>query len=240
MKRVAIVQSNYIPWKGYFDLINMVDEFILYDDVQYTKRDWRNRNLLKTKNGAQWITIPISHESPSQKICETRTIDSIWRRKHWRSICHWYPKAAFFKTYKDVFEELYMGYDEVYLSEINYSFIHAIDRILGIETKLSRSQDYELVEGKTEKLVHLCKQAGATEYLSGPAAKAYLDVSLFTAEEIGVSWMDYDGYPQYRQLFCPPFVHNVSIIDLILNEGARGARRCMLSFKQSEDISSDD
>jgi hypothetical protein len=217
----------------------MVDEFILYDDVQYTRRDWRNRNLLKTDSGTQWLTIPVLHSSFVQTIRETRAVDSIWRRKHWRSICHWYPKARYFKTYKEVFEELYMAYDEVYLSEINYSFIHAINRILGIETKLSRSQDYELVEGKTEKLVHLCRQAGATEYLSGPAAKAYLDVSLFTAEGISVLWMSYDSYPQYRQLFCPPFIHNVSIIDLILNEGAKGARRCMLSFKQSEDISSD-
>jgi hypothetical protein len=237
MKRVAIVQSNYIPWKGYFDLINMVDEFILYDNVQYTRRDWRNRNLLKTKNGARWVTIPVIHTSLSQEIRETRTANSIWRRKHWESICHSYAKAAFFKTYKEMFEELYMGDDEVYLSQINYTFIRAINNILGITTKISRSGDYELTEaGKTERLVRLCKQAGATEYLSGPAAKAYLDESLFTAEGISVSWMNYNGYPEYRQLFCPPFIHNVSIIDLVLNEGAEGAKRCMLSFKQNKDI----
>jgi len=240
MKWVAIVQSNYIPWKGYFDLINMVDEFILYDDVQYTKGDWRNRNLIKTKNGAQWVTIPVFHESLSQKICETRTINNIWRRKHWRSICQWYSKAALFKTYREIFEELYMGSNEVYLSEINYTFIRAINNILGITTKISRSADYELINaGKTKRLTHLCKQTGATEYLSGPAAKAYLDESIFAAEGISVSWMNYDGYSEYRQLFCPPFIHNVSVVDLVLNEGAEGAKRCMLSFKQNEDISCD-
>jgi hypothetical protein len=239
MKRVAIVQSNYIPWKGYFDLINMVDEFILYDDVQYTKNDWRNRNLLKTQNGTQWITIPVSCKSRTQRIRETRTINNYWRRKHWASVCHWYAKAAFLKKYREIFEELYLGDDEAYLSRINAAFIRAINGILGINTKISWSADYELVEGKTEKLVHLCKQAGATEYLTGPAARDYLDKSLFQAEGIRVSWMSYEGYPQYRQLFCPPFIHNVSIVDLILNEGADGAKRCMLSFKKKEDVSFD-
>lgn len=172
MKRVAIVQSNYIPWKGYFDLINMVDEFILYDDVQYTTQDWRNRNLLKTSNGTQWLTIPVAHKFRSQKIHETRTISNDWRRKHWRSIYHLYSKAAFFKTYKEILEELYMGNNETYLSEINRMFIHAIKNILDIRTEISRSEDYELIEGKTAKIVHLCKQTGATEFLVGPAAKA--------------------------------------------------------------------
>lgn len=239
MKRVAIVQSNYIPWKGYFDLINMADEFILYDDVQYTTRDWRNRNLVKTKNGTQWLTVPVAHKSRSQKIRETRTISNVWRDKHWKSICHWYSKAAFFKTYRELLRGLYMGGDETYLSEINRTFICAINSILDIKTEISRSADYELIEGKTERLVDLCKQAGATEYLSGPAAKAYLDESLFAAEGIRVSWMSYDGYPEYRQLFCPPFIHSVSIVDLILNEGADGAKRCMLSFEQNEDTSRD-
>jgi hypothetical protein len=237
MKRVAMVQSNYIPWKGYFDLINMVDEFILYDNVQYTIRGWRNRNLLKTSNGTQWLTIPVSHKPIHQAIREIQTVNDHWRLKHWKNICHWYSKAAFFKTYKEILEELYMGNKETYLSEINRTFIHAIMNILDIRTKISRSGDYELIEGKTEKVVHLCKQTGATEFLSGPTAKAYTDESLFAAEGISVSWMSYEGYPEYRQLFCPPFIHNVTILDLILNEGAEGAKRCMLSFKQNEDIS---
>jgi len=235
MKRVAILQSNYVPWKGYFDLINMVDEFILYDCVQYTNRDWRNRNRLKTQEGTQWITVPVIQESRSQKICDTQVLDDKWRRKHWMSICQWYRKAEFFETYKDALEELYMGDDSTYLSEINRRFIESINGMLGIATKISRSRDYELAEGKTEKLVHLCRQAGATEYLSGAAARSYIDDALFEAQGITVSYMSYDGYSEYRQLFCPPFVHSVTILDLILNEGAEGARRHMLSFKQDKD-----
>jgi hypothetical protein len=142
--------------------------------------------------------------------------------------------------YKEMFEELYMGSDEVYLSEINYTFIRAINNILGIRTKISRSRDYELTKAdKTARGVDLCKQARATEYLSGPAAKAYLDESVYAAAGISVLWMNYDGYPEYRQLFCPPFIHNVSIVDLIFNEGAKGAKRCMLSFTKKEGVSND-
>jgi hypothetical protein len=109
--------------------------------------------------------------------------------------------------------------------------MNAINSILGITTKISQSTDYELIEGKTERIVHLCRQAGATDFLVGPAAKAYLDESLFEAMGITVSYMSYDGYTEYHQLFCPPFIHTVSILDLILNEGAAGARKHMLSFK---------
>jgi hypothetical protein len=232
MKRVAIVRSNYLPWKGYFDLINMVDEFILYDDVQYTTRDWRNRNLLKTQNGTQWITIPVVNKSRTHKICETQTVDGKWRLKHWKSICHWYSRSAFFAEYKEAFEKLYLDNEEVFLSAINFMFINKINEILDIKTTISCSGDYELLEGKTEKLVHLCKQAGATEYLSGPSAKDYLEEPLYEKAGIKVTWMDYEGYPEYRQLFCPPFIHNVSIIDLIFNEGAKGAKKYMLSFRK--------
>ena len=227
-RKVAILQSNYIPWKGYFDLINMVDEFVLYDDVQYTKSDWRNRNRIKTRNGAQWITIPVSQESLSQRICDTKVANRRWREKHWKSICQWYPKAPFFKTYKGIFEDLYLGDNESYLSRINYTFITAVNGILGIGTKVSWSVDYDVVEGRTKRLVNLCKQTGATEYISGPAARNYIEEDLFDNEGICVSYMDYSGYPEYDQLF-PPFEHSVSIIDLIFNKGP-DAPKYMKSF----------
>jgi hypothetical protein len=230
VKRIAVVQSNYIPWKGYFDLINMVDEFILYDQVQYTKSDWRNRNRIKTDKGAKWITIPVIHECRDKMICETEVFKDIWRRKHCRFIRRYYRRARFFGLYEEILERLYLEDDETSLSRINFKFITAIAEILGIQTVISWSMDYHLVEGRSERLVALCKQAGASEYLSGPAAKNYLDEDLFKKEGIRVIWMDYTGYPEYRQLFCPPFIHEVSIIDLLLNEGAEGARKHMLSF----------
>lgn len=218
-KKVAILQSNYIPWKGYFDLINMVDEFILYDDMQYTRRDWRNRNKIKTQNGLQWLTIPVEIKGKYfQKINETIISDKDWGKSHWASICHNYSKTPYFKEYKEIFEELYMNNSEIHLSQINYKFIRTINEILSIKTKISWSSDYKLEEGKTERLVGLCVAANGTEYISGPAAKDYIDEKLFEAEKIKLTWMDYSGYKEYNQLY-PPFEHGVSVLDLIFNLG---------------------
>jgi len=229
VKKVAILQSNYIPWKGYFDLINMVDEFILYDDMQYTKNDWRNRNKIKTPEGTIWLTIPV-RSNYQQKIKDTCVSYPGWNRKHWKSIGQCYSKAKCFHAYRELFEDLYMGADEKLLSRINYRFLTAICAELGIDTRISWSMDYSLTEVKTERLVNLCKQAGATEYLSGPSAKGYMDEELFRKEDIKLSWMEYSGYPEYGQLY-PPFDHYVSVIDLILNEGA-DAPKYMRSFSR--------
>jgi WbqC-like protein len=228
-KTIAVVQSNYIPWRGYFDLINSVDEFILYDDVQYTIRDWRNRNIIKTSSGPLWLTIPVQVKGKYfQKIKDTRISDPAWGRKHWASIMHSYSRAKYFAMQKELFEELYLQADDELLSHINYRFIVAICRILGIRTTISWSMDYDLIGDKTERLIHLCQQAGATAYLSGPSAKAYLDEDLFRKEGIVVSYMDYSGYRQYTQLY-PPFQPQVSIIDLIFNEGPNATNH-MKSF----------
>ena len=228
-KTIAVVQSNYIPWRGYFDLINSVDEFILYDDVQYTIRDWRNRNIIKTSSGPLWLTIPVEVKGKYfQKIKDTRISDPTWRRRHWATIVHSYSRAKYFPMQKELFEELYLQADDKLLSHVNYHFIIAICRILGIRTTISWSMDYNLNGDKTERLVDLCKQSGATKYISGPAAKAYLNEDLFKSEGIAVSYMDYSGYPEYMQLY-PPFLSQVSIIDLIFNEGPQ-ATDYMKSF----------
>jgi hypothetical protein len=228
-KKVAIVQSNYIPWKGYFDLINAVDEFILYDDMQYTRRDWRNRNLIKTSRGLMWLTIPVQVKGKYyQTIRETQVSDSSWRDDHWRSLITNYSKAKYFHDYRDEFEELYLNCQETALSQVNFRFLTAICRILGITTQLSWSMDYRLVEGKTEKLVDLCLQSGAREYISGPTAKNYMDELLFEQAGIQLTYFDYSDYPEYDQLF-PPFEHGVSILDLIFNKG-RAATQFMKIF----------
>jgi hypothetical protein len=228
-KKIAIVQSNYIPWKGYFDLINSVDEFILFDDVQYTRRDWRNRNRIKTPHGLMWLTIPIEVNGKYfQKIRETAVSDPSWNRKHWQSILHNYSKAKYFHTFEEQFHDLYLASNEKSLSQINYRFLTAICQMLGITTKISWSMDYHLIEGKTERLIDLCKQAGATKYISSPTAKSYIDEELFKNEDLELRYIDYTGYPEYDQLF-PPFEHTVSIIDLIFNEGPH-ATKFMKSF----------
>ena len=232
-KKVAVIQSSYIPWKGYFDIINSVDEFILFDDMQYTKRDWRNRNIIKSPQGPIWLTIAVEVKGKfDQKIRETVVSDPEWNTTHWKSIAHNYARAKYFFEYKDMFEALYLGCTEKYLSRINYRFLSAVCMILSIKTKLSWSMDYPLIEGKTERLIDLCKKAGATDYLSGPSAKGYLDEELFAKEGMGLSFMDYSSYPEYAQ-FYPPFTHQVSILDLIFNEGPN-AKKYMLSFKEAK------
>ena len=221
-KKVAILQSNYIPWKGYFDIISSVDEFIFYDEVQYTKNDWRNRNLIKTNNGLQWLSIPVmtkGHLTNSTKICDATIKDSSWAKKHWQTIYQFYRKAPYFNKYSEVFAELYdLAEKEEKLCRVNYLFIQQILKILNINTKISFSQDYGLIQGKTERLVDLVTKANGNEYLSGPAAKSYIDKSLFDKANITLSWINYEGYKEYPQLY-PPFKHQVSIIDLIFNCG---------------------
>ncbi len=217
-KKIAILQSNYIPWKGYFDLINMVDEFIFYDNVQYTKNDWRNRNRIKTNQGVQWLTIPVRIESLSQTIMDTQVANSNWNRKHWTAISNNYSKAKYFSDYKERFESLYMNLDVKLLCEINYKFIQEICKLLGIKTKLSCSSSFNLIGEKTERLVNICKELRASCYVTGPSAKNYLDESLFTLNGIKIEYIDYSNYPEYNQLHGA-FVHEVSVIDLLFNEG---------------------
>lgn len=219
MKKVAILQSNYIPWKGNFDLIGKVDEFILYDDMQFTRRDWRNRNKIKTANGLLWLTIPVVNDDYYQKINATKVVDGQWATKHLKTLKASYAKAPYFKKYDGWLTDLYeQAGKEEYLSKINYLFLVAICDFLKIKTKISWSSDYEMIEGKTERLIDLVLKAGGQEYISGPAAKDYIVPELFDEANVKLTWMDYAGYPEYHQLY-PPFEHGVSILDLILNEG---------------------
>jgi hypothetical protein len=218
-KRIAISQSNYIPWKGYFDTINAMDEFVLYDDVQFTRRDWRNRNKIKTAAGVQWLTIPVLVKGKYlQKIKETLISDPTWAKTHWRSLEHAYARARHFDTCAPHFKALYDNPGSDRLSEINRAFIETACRLLGITTTLRWSSDYRLEDDRNDRLISICQQAGATDYYSGPAARSYLDESAFAACGIKVHWIDYSGYPEYPQLF-PPFDPYVSVLDLLFNVG---------------------
>jgi hypothetical protein len=226
---VAIVQSNYIPWKGYFDIINRVDEFMLFDDRQYTRRDWRNRNLIKTAQGVHWLTIPVHAKGRyEQRIDETMISDPEWAGRHWKTIASAYAAAPFFDQYREAIEALYKVSGEERLSDVNRRFLDAICGLLGIRTRLSWSTDYTAEGSRTERLVNLCQLAGATEYLSGPAARAYIEEDRFRDAGIELTYMDYSGYPEYPQLHGP-FEHGVSIVDLLFNTGP-DAHRYMKSF----------
>ncbi|MBP9926532.1 MAG: WbqC family protein [Cyclobacteriaceae bacterium] len=222
-KRVAIIQSNYIPWKGYFNIIKDVDEFVLLDDVQYTRRDWRNRNLIKTQYGLKWLTIPVEVKGNYQiKIKDVYTAGADWRLQHWNQIKDAYQHSAHFSSMAPFFQELYLGSEETNLSRINTMFIRLINSLLGIQTRLHESTSFETPAEKTARLVHICQSLDGTQYISGIAAKEYLNVSMFEEKGIGVVWTDYSHFREYTQQYLP-FEHGVSVVDLLFNEGSNAS-----------------
>ena len=223
VKRIAIVQSNYIPWKGYFDLIAAVDEFVFLDDVQYTRADWRNRNRIKTPHGPQWLTIPVG-DSVHRTIRQVAVADPECGHAHWKRLAANYSRAAHFEPVAQWLEPLYRETPWVGLSAINQRLIEAICRFLRIATRLVDSSACESGGGdRNERLAALCRQAGAGVYVSGPSARAYLDPAVFARAGVEVAWFDYAGYPVHPQLWGP-FVHEVSILDLLFNCGADAAQ----------------
>ena len=220
MKKVAILQSDYIPWKGYFDIIGMVDEFILYDDMQYTKRDWRNRNRIRTADGTKWITIPVETKGQFfQRIRDTRIADRSWAASHLKSLSLNYGRAPHFREIMDLLAPLYEKAGEMeFLSDVNRLFLEAVCGYLGIGTKITWSSDYTLQDGKTERLAGLVRDAGGSLYLSGPAAKDYIEDRVFEEAEIELRYMSYEGYPPYPQLFGE-FDPYVSVVDLLFMTG---------------------
>lgn len=243
-KRVAIVQSNYIPWKGYLDLIAAVDEFVLFDEVQYTRRDWRNRNRIKTQHGPQWLTIPVAvkgrYLSPIRDMVVS---DPEWNAKHWRTLSAAYARARCFRDIAPRLEQHYLACTQKHLSDVNRYLLAAVCKLLGIETPLRWSWEYpisaaaggdvELAKGRdlprSRRLAEICSQAGAAVYLSGPSAATYLQHEPFAERGIAIEYFDYSGYPPYEQTY-PPFDHHVSIVDLLFNTGI-DARRHLLCMR---------
>jgi hypothetical protein len=234
MKKIAIIQSNYIPWKGYFDIIARVDEFIFYDDVQYTRRDWRNRNLIKTSQGLKWLTIPVEVKGKfEQRICDAKINSSKWTDEHLKTIQHNYTKAKYYQENKDWLENLYeKAAKEKYLSQVNFLFIQEIMKFLEIKTQLKWSMDYHSSGSKTDRILDIAIKAKADVYLSGPSAKSYLQEEKFNQHGIQVEWMDYSGYPEYPQLY-PPFEHGVSILDLLFNAGPNSRKYLKYCYSET-------
>jgi hypothetical protein len=218
VRRVAINQSNYIPWKGYFDLIHDVDVFLFYDDVQFTKNDWRNRNLVKTPAGRQWLTIPVGTDL-NRRVCDVTLDDPRWQRKHWMTLSQLYARAPFFSHYRAFLEDVYLGHEWKGLSELNQFLIQAIAcDYLGIQTAFHQASEFPSAGQKQDRVLSLLESVGAGSYVSGPAAKAYLDPDRFREAGIELVWKDYSAYPEYPQ-FHPPFEHAVTILDLMLHVG---------------------
>jgi hypothetical protein len=216
--KVAVIQSNYIPWKGYFDIIHDVDLFVFYDDVQYTTNDWRNRNRINTPNGLIWLTVPVGTDS-NRLICEVQLPDRRWATKHWKTIEQCYSRAPHFRRYRDFFADVYTARHWPTLSELNQFLIKAISRdILGITTQFEDSRTFCPQGSRLERLLDLLTKIGASTYVSGPSARDYINPDAFRAANIDLVYKSYEGYPEYNQR-CKPFVHAVSIIDLLFNVG---------------------
>ena len=217
--RVAILQSGYIPWKGYFDIIGSVDVFVVYDDVQYSKNHWHNRNVIQTQAGPKWLTIPVSKGEAGFQSIDRVKVAQPFAQKHWRSIEQSYARAPFFERYRPWLAELYeeAGMLDL-LTAINRLFLREICNELNISTRIVLSSEMGVAGGQTERLVNICSALAADTYLSGPSARSYLDVDQFKAAGIEVEWMDYSGYPEYKQLHTP-FTHQVTVLDLLLNLG---------------------
>jgi hypothetical protein len=232
LKRVAILQSNYVPWKGYFDLIASVDEFVLYDDMQYTRRDWRNRNRIKTPGGLQWLTVPVQVKGRyEQTIRETLIDGAAWCESHWKALSLNYRRTPGFSATAAWLEPIYRQ-PWTHLSVLNRALIEAVCQRLDIPTRLSNSWDYELQAERSERLASICEQAGASVYVSGPAARDYLDESVFAHRGISVEWFSYGPYPEYPQPWGA-FEHGVSILDLLFCCGSEARRFALLPRRVS-------
>lgn len=219
MKKVAVLQSNYIPWKGYFDIINDVDLFIFYDDVQFTKNDWRNRNKIKTPTGTHWLTLPVGQQI-NRLICEVPLANNRWGRKHWKNLEQYYSKANFFNMYKEILRPIFIDMNWESLSDFNQYLIQYISQeFLGIKTTFCDSRKYVLSGKNSTRLLELLKQVNAGVYVTGPSAKSYIDEVAFAREKISIQYKDYSGYPAYAQLHGT-FIHEVSILDLLFNVGS--------------------
>ena len=222
--KIAISQSNYIPWKGYFDLIGLVDVFVIYDDVQYTHSDWRNRNIIKTSNGLSWLTIPINKKGRiKNSIAETKIANNFWIEKHLKSIEHNYKKSRFFDSNFDFVKDLYSGLNSEYLTEINSYFIQNICTKLNIRTKIINSSRFNKDGDRNSRLISICRQMGATSYLTTKKAKNYINAELFLSSGIKVEYISFDEYKTYEQCWGG-FEHKVSILDLFFNCGENSSK----------------
>lgn len=231
----VILQPSYIPWRGYFHQIQKADLFIFYDDVQYDKNGWRNRNRIKTRNGPLWLTIPVLHKGNVREqilIKDIRTdATKDWSRKHWATIQQAYSKAPFFKELLEPLQS-YFQQPPTLLADFTIELTIVIARLLGItNTRFERSSNLDASGSKTDRLVNLLKKCGATHYISGPSARDYLEEDKLKAAGISLEYMSYN-YPTYEQLY-PPYDPQVSILDLLAMKGPQAGRYIWGDLAQS-------
>lgn len=218
----VILQPSYIPWRGFFHQIYAADEFVFYDDVQYDKGGWRNRNRIKGPRGSQWLTIPVKSGGAVTRSLRINEIhidhSQPWRQKHWETLCQFYARAPYFTFCAPVLEPFYLSSYEL-LADFTIELTSTIARdLLAIShTRFQRSSCLGIEGDRTGRLVAICRALETDRYVSGPAARDYLDETQFLDAGITVEYMRYE-YPEYEQRF-PPFDPKVSVLDLLFAVG---------------------
>jgi WbqC-like protein family len=237
---LVILQSNYIPWKGYFDLIAAADEFLIYDEAQFTKNDWRNRNRIVLNGKPHWLTIAVKTAGVFGKsIEEVEVSDVRWAISHWSTIQQAYRHSPHWREIAPTIEAAYREASELnHLTKINELFLRSICGLLGLSTPILRADIVpRTTEDPTQRLVDICKVRRATTYLSGPAACDYLRPELFDEVGVALHYADYSSYPTYSQAM-EPFNHGVSILDMLFQCGAAGASAQLKSISSPGSLTS--
>jgi hypothetical protein len=219
--RIAIAQPTYLPWLGYFDLLDQVDHFVLLDSVQFEKRSWQQRNRIKIPAGLVWLTIPIVVRGrQSQSIVDAKISEPDFWRDHLRAIELNYRRAPFFDRYFDELRaRIKMSASSLSLPEFTISLLRWFAKVVGITTPMIRSSELAVYGKRTELLAEICVSLGASAYLSPLGSSEYLieELPTLTGHAIEVTFHHYE-HPVYRQLF-PPFQPYACILDLLFNEG---------------------
>lgn len=220
----VVLQPGYLPWLGFFEQLQRCDEFVFYDDAQYDKHGWRNRNRIKGPAGPQWLTVPVRiHGRNLPRICDVE-IDATqvrWAAKHLQALrVHYGPCPGFDWIYPDL--ERVLRQPWTHIAELDIALVELLAAKLGIERRLHRSSRMQLGPGRSARLIEICRRLGCTRYYSGAAARAYLDVAAFAAAGIAVEFQDY-VHPEYPQRYGP-FLSHLSVVDLLCNCGPASRR----------------
>ena len=220
--KVAIAQPTYLPWLGYFDLLDQVDQFVVLDTVQFEKQSWQQRNRIKTPTGLLWLTIPVVFRGRlSQRIVDVEIREAEFWSGHLRALELNYRRAPFFdKYYPELSELMRSASSELRLAELTIALLHWLVEVLGIKTPIVRSSELPVEGKRTHLLAEICGLLGAKSYVSPLGSAAYLlnDLTILNSRGVEVVFQNYE-HPMYRQLF-PPFQAHASVIDLLFNEGS--------------------
>jgi hypothetical protein len=218
--KIAICQPTYLPWIGYFDLIDQVEAFVVLDDVQFEKQSWQQRNRIKTPLGLQWLTVPVMFRGRlGQLIKDVEVRDFNFWRNHCRAIELNYRRALFFDAYFEKLASQLVCSNTTLMANLNIRLMEWFMSIFGIKTLLILSSSLAQTGRRTERLVNICKSLGADQYISPLGSAAYLleEREMMADHGIDLVFQNYQ-HPEYRQQFTP-FIPYASALDLLFNEG---------------------